>query len=540
MSYLVLARKYRPQNFSQVYAQEHITSILQNSIQMDRIAHAYLFTGTRGVGKTSMARIFAKSLNCLTNGPTITPCETCENCISITQGNSADVIEIDGASNTGVDDIRDLQRELMYVTSNALYKIYIIDEVHMLSKSAFNALLKTLEEPPKNVIFIFATTEPHKVLPTIISRCQRFDCKRIPIPAIISQLQVICEKEKIEIEEEALYLVAKKADGSMRDALSLMDQVFAYGSSHIKLDEVLSIFGVIHYDVYNDLVRFIAEKDTKQMISSLHKVLETGSDLQEFLNGFLDYLRYLMLLKLGIEVQEITEAQQNIMIKIVSSFSENDILYIMSLLIQTKTDIKNSVNPLLVAEMSMIRLTKLAEMQSVQTLLETIKKQPASMLDNPAMHLKRAERKLHINATKEIKNVVKSIEKEQPKIDKLSTQIVTDNFDFIIEKVKQSKPIISNYLNLCTISQVSDFRILFASESTIQVTRLKSEKDFLTELISNHFGIKIKIDFELDTKNSKQPLRNPTLEDIQKESPKLAEFIRIIDATAEIKSDSMY
>jgi len=198
MSYLVLARKYRPQTFEEVYSQDHITRILKNSILQDRIGQAYLFTGTRGVGKTSMARIFAKSLNCLSEDkPTVKPCNKCSNCIDITNSASPDVVEIDGASNTGVDDIRELQKELMYAPTNSRYKIFIIDEVHMLSKSAFNALLKTLEEPPRNVIFIFATTEPQKILPTIISRCQRFDFKRIPIPDIKKRLSEIAELENI-------------------------------------------------------------------------------------------------------------------------------------------------------------------------------------------------------------------------------------------------------------------------------------------------------------------------------------------------------
>ncbi len=209
MSYIVLARKYRPQTFADVYAQDHVTKILINALEQDRIAHAYLFTGPRGVGKTSMARILAKSLNCQ-EGKKGYPCNKCSTCLEITNGTSTDVVEIDGASNTGVDDIRELQRDLLYTTNSAKYKIYIIDEVHMLSKNAFNALLKTLEEPPENVIFIFATTEPHKVIPTIISRCQRFDFKRIPIDLIVKNLRSICQHENLKYEEEALFQIAKK------------------------------------------------------------------------------------------------------------------------------------------------------------------------------------------------------------------------------------------------------------------------------------------------------------------------------------------
>jgi DNA polymerase-3 subunit gamma/tau len=540
MSYLVLARKYRPQNFTQVYAQEHITNILKNSIQSNRIAQAYLFTGTRGVGKTSMARILAKSLNCLTDGPTITPCDRCENCLAITQGNSPDVVEIDGASNTGVDDIRDLQRELMYVTANALYKIYIIDEVHMLSKSAFNALLKTLEEPPKNVIFIFATTEAHKVLPTIISRCQRFDFKRIPIHAIIQQLQEISVKEKIQIEEEALYIVAKKADGSMRDALSLLDQIFAYGRTDIKTEDVLTIFGIIPNDIYNDIATAILKKQAKEMLQTLHKVMETGNDFQEFINGFLDYLRYLLLLKLDIDVPEITTAQKEMMTAMAITFSENDILYIMSLLIQTKMDLKSSINPLLIAEMSFLRLTKLGEMHSIKDLIEQIKKQPAHQLDTPALHLKRTERKLHVQAVREMDNIVKSVENEKPKLEKLTDSVVNEDYPQILDKIKQANSNIANYLKMCTISQIYDKKIIFVTQSSTQFNRLKDESAFIADVFSNHYHVAIKIEFKLEETEQKAIIKNPTLEDIRKESPQLAEFIETIDPKAEIISESLF
>ncbi|HOE91468.1 MAG TPA: DNA polymerase III subunit gamma/tau, partial [Candidatus Cloacimonadota bacterium] len=293
MSYIVLARKYRPQNFTEVYAQDHIVQIIKNAIESERIGQAYLFTGSRGVGKTSLARIFAKSLNCI-HGPTISPCGICTNCVEITQGNSADVIEIDGASNTSVDDIRDLQKELMYSTNNSKFKIFIIDEVHMLSKNAFNALLKTLEEPPKNVLFIFATTEPHKILPTIISRCQRFDFKRIPVEAIVARLKEICKIEQISIDEEALFVIAKKADGGMRDALSLMDQVISYGNKHTTSENVRTIFGMVDNDIFHNMMKAIANHNPAEMIKLLAIVTDKGLDINEFINSYLDYLRNML------------------------------------------------------------------------------------------------------------------------------------------------------------------------------------------------------------------------------------------------------
>ena len=539
MSYLVLARKYRPQTFDEVYAQDHITSILKNSITMDRIAQAFLFTGTRGVGKTSMARIFAKSLNCLKNGPTPIPCNDCENCISITKGSSQDVVEIDGASNTGVDDIRDLQRELMYATSNAKYKIYIIDEVHMLSKSAFNALLKTLEEPPPNVIFMFATTEPHKVLPTIISRCQRFDFKRIPIPDIISQLKEICVKEKINIEDEALFLIARKADGSMRDALSLMDQVFAYGNVNIKLADVLSIFGIIHHEVYQKMIEAILKRQTSTMISLLHQTLETGTDIQEFINGMLDYFRYLLLLQLNLKISEITPSQQEIMKKTSEQFTDHEILYLMSMLIQTKTDIRNSSNPLLIAEMSFIKLTKLAEMKSIEELIKICKeKQPVSTI-NLEHHFKRSEKQVHKETIKEKRKIIQEVRSEKPKIENLTKEILNKEIDHVHTKLKKQKLIVANYFKQCKIESIQSNKIQFSIDSNTQFRRLDEEKQLISDVISNHFGLKVRVNFSLNDSPKKIAKRNPSLAEIKKESPKLAHFIETLDPDAEIITDSM-
>ena len=535
MAYLVLARKYRPQTFEEIYAQDHITKILKNTIELDRTAHAYLFTGPRGVGKTSLARIFAKSLNCLKDGPTITPCNTCENCTEITQGISADVIEIDGASNTGVEDIRDLQKELMYSPSNSKYKIYIIDEVHMLSKNAFNALLKTLEEPPENIIFIFATTEPHKVLPTIISRCQRFDFKRIPIPSIIERSRKICEIEKIEIADDALFMIAKKADGSMRDAQSLLDQVLAYGKERLTLEDVLSIFGIVHTDVYNNIMHAISNKDATAIIQLLHDVLDKGNDIQELLNGILDYIRNILLLKVGIEIPVMSEAILKQMQDVGSKFSENELLYLMTLLVKTKTDIKNSNNPILVAEMSFVKLSKLSELQSLEEILNSIDDNESRTVrptqEKRVAPVIKKDTSQPITSTEDVKSILeKEIEEEKPKIDKLTKEIVEADMEILLKKVIKEKQFVGNYLKNCILSNVSNNLVQYNVASQMPFNMLDQNKVEISEIYSNHFNLKIRVEFLLQKEQKEQVINNPTMDDVKRESPALADFIEKTDS----------
>ena len=372
MNYIVLARKYRPQSFSEVYAQDHVTEILQNSIEANRIAHAFLFTGPRGVGKTSMARIMAKSLNCV-NGPTAHPCNVCGNCVDITAGVSSDVIEIDGASNTSVDDVRDLQKELVYAPTQSKYKIYIIDEVHMLSKSAFNALLKTLEEPPDNVVFIFATTEAQKVLPTIVSRCQRHDFKRIPVEAIVRRLREICKLENIKIDAESLHLIARKADGGMRDALSLMDQVLSYCLNDVSVSKVREIFGVVPTLVFSEMFKLTKARDSATLINRLHEVLEAGMDAGELLVNMIEFIRVALLRKVGVAPSDITSEEYHIYDEVAELFEQDDLLYLISTLIQARNEIRSSSNPQLLLEVLMLRLCKIEEMSQVSELIKLLK-----------------------------------------------------------------------------------------------------------------------------------------------------------------------
>jgi len=293
MSYLVLARKWRPMIFDDVVGQEHITETLKKAIEKNRVAHAYIFTGTRGVGKTTTARIMARALNC-EKGPTANPCGVCESCKSITGGTSFDVLEIDGASNNSVQDIRELRENVGYSTMTGKYRIFVIDEVHMLTKPAFNALLKTLEEPPKNVVFIFATTEPHKIPETIQSRCQRYDYRRISTEQILGRLEFILKAEKITYERGALLLVARKADGSMRDGLSLLDQVLSFCQESIDEKEVRSVLGLVNTETYQTIVDAVIGRSAGPVLEVIEDILYRGFDLSEFLQGLEEYLRDLL------------------------------------------------------------------------------------------------------------------------------------------------------------------------------------------------------------------------------------------------------
>ena len=296
MSYEVFARKYRPQTFDDLVGQTHVSRTLKNAVAQNRLAHAYLFVGPRGIGKTSTARILAKALNCV-NGPTVTPCGVCDNCREIAAGNSLDVIEIDGASNNSVEDVRQLRDNVRYAPAKGRYKIYLIDEVHMLSPAAFNALLKTLEEPPAHVKFIFATTEPQKVLPTILSRCQRFDLHRIPANLIAQHLQFIAGKEKITLEPAAAHAIARGAEGGLRDAESMLDQLVAFCGETIAEADVLNVFGFTSEQTVADLTGHVLSSETAGALELLYQQCESGKDMMRLMSDLIAYLRDLLVFK---------------------------------------------------------------------------------------------------------------------------------------------------------------------------------------------------------------------------------------------------
>jgi DNA polymerase-3 subunit gamma/tau len=376
MSYVVFARKWRPLTFEDVIGQEHITETLKKAIEKGRVAHAYIFTGTRGVGKTTTARILARALNC-EKGPTPAPCGVCEACKNIISGSSFDVMEIDGASNNSVEDIREIRDNINYSSMGGSYRIYVIDEVHMLSKSAFNALLKTLEEPPPKVIFIFATTEPQKIPATIQSRCQRYDFRRISTDQIVRQLARICAEERISFDQPALTLVGRKADGSMRDALSLLDQVYSYCQEHIGEKEVRSVLGLVDAEVYDSILDAIKAKNPEPALHAIHDALLRGFDLQEFIVGFEEYLRTLLF-------STIPQALDNPRIDLsteavhtwkerASGLSERTLLRMAEIIRKTEQDLKWSAFPRFTVEIALLKLVYMDSTVSVEQLLETFK-----------------------------------------------------------------------------------------------------------------------------------------------------------------------
>ena len=367
LAYEVTARKWRPQEFDGVIGQEHVTTTLKNAIQAGQIAHAYLFAGPRGVGKTTTARILAKALNCV-DGPTVTPCNACTFCQEISEGRSVDVLEIDGASNNRVEQVRThLLESVKYTPSQGKHKIYIIDEVHMLTKEAFNALLKTLEEPPAHVYFIFATTDPRKVIPTVLSRCQRFDFRRISGPTIVDHLAMISEKSGYDVQREALALIARRVDGSMRDAESLLDQVVAFGGTALTAREAAEVLGIVDQDVYFELLDIVAEQDVSNGLGLVDRIFGQGHDLEEIVLGILEHLRNLLVVKAAPEAEVLIGDAALALDRYreqAGRFETEDLLRLSQLATQMEQSVKTSALPRVQLETGVVRMVRMA--RSVQ------------------------------------------------------------------------------------------------------------------------------------------------------------------------------
>ncbi len=428
MSYLVFARKWRPQTFSDVIAQEHVTKTLCNAIDTQRIGHAYLFTGPRGVGKTTTARILAKALNC-ENGPTPDPCMVCDACLRITSGGHLDVLEIDGASNRGIDEIRDLREKARYAAAEGGYKIYIIDEVHMLTREAFNALLKILEEPPDKVIFIFATTEPRKVPATILSRCQRFDFRRIPSSVMGKYISDEAGKEDISIDSDALSLVCRASGGSMRDALSIMDQLVSFSGKNITGDSVSSLLGLVEADLLADICESVLRSKGVRALDLVEDALVRGYSIEELIDALVGFLRHLLLAASGAEkgIKDLSDGELALVQQTVANVSDVHVLNVLRLISGASDQIRLGNSPRISLEAALMTASKMGiafgfeELPAVteKVAVVAVKAELVSktvkpvIIENKQEELKKEEEQAEVSPSPKVKATSKVIEKKE-------------------------------------------------------------------------------------------------------------------------------
>ena len=496
MSYLVLARKYRPQTFEEVVGQAHVTRTIQNALQSNRVAHALIFAGPRGVGKTSVARILAKALNC-EKGPTVTPCNHCDACREITEGITVDVFEIDGASNRGIDEIRELRESIKYMPSYSRNKIYIIDEVHMLTREAFNALLKTLEEPPEHVIFIFATTELHKVPITIQSRCQIYHFKRINSHDMVGQLKKICHATGIQVSEEVLWIIAREAEGGMRDALSLLDQVIAYSDGPITDEQVLDVLGVVDRKTISDMATAILNKDVVYALELLDDLYSHGHDIKRLYGLLMEHFRNLLLVKLNKDPARLVDLPQHELETIkkeVQSFSLETINQLFQTLFKEEQAVRLAPQPKLAVEMALISLAQLNPIVSVETIIEKL-----DMLQKTAGDIAEGA---------EAANMVRGSAKKDLPVSTMCTSNPSYSHDnkmpgrdlqniwkALLNIFEEKYPSLAPCLENCVLQCIEEDRLTIAiNGNSFHANRVQEKKDVIQSVCSDFFKQKISVE----------------------------------------------
>ena len=397
MSYRVLARKHRPQTFQEVVEQAHVTQTLKNAIETNRVAHAILFSGPRGTGKTTVARILAKAMNC-EGGPRSEPCGECVSCREITGGNAADVFEIDGASNNGVEQIRELRENVRYMPSHSPHKIYIVDEVHMLSMAAFNALLKTLEEPPRHVLFLFATTEPQKIPVTILSRCQRHDLRRVSMDGIIGHLKRICEQENFEVPEKTLILVAREAGGSIRDSLSLLDQIFGFSDKKVDHDQVLHILGIIDRTLLFELADALFDHDLNAVLDIISRIHDRGTDMRKLHGEFTEHIRNLMVMKMGPGGRKLVDLpahEHEALTRQAQNVTSPHLSLLFDILMKDEAVIRYSAYSKMAMEMTFVRMFHATPVLPMDTLIQKLDQLASKMPEIPAAQPGETQKRIH-------------------------------------------------------------------------------------------------------------------------------------------------
>jgi DNA polymerase-3 subunit gamma/tau len=502
MSYLVLARKWRPKTFDDVIGQEYITQTLKNAVSKEKIAHALIFSGPRGVGKTSTARILAKALNC-EKGPTPEPCSVCTFCREISEGKSLDVIEIDAASHTGVSDIREIIENIKYLPSSGKTKIYIIDEAHMLSQSAFNALLKTLEEPPPHILFILATTEVHKIPPTILSRCQRYDFKKVSTEKIKQRLELVTSTEGIEIPDGTLYLLAQEADGSLRDALSLLDQLVATFGTEIKHEEAAQILGVLDRSLIKSTLQAIFNKDPKNCIEILNKASEKGVSPKRFSEDLLKMLRNTLIIKAcGKEtVSDLSSEEKNELERISKNQSVEALEMLFSLMLQGVEDVQKSFYPAMALEVTLIKLSLLHTIVPLDDILGKIEALYRKIRSgNPSSQLVDESQEKQI--LKSINNPISEsgLDYTHTKSEKSVPSLTDSSMEEFIKFVKSKKPITGTHLEhankISSDSSTLKIEFSYASIHSDHLLRQDAQEN-LKKLSKGFFGQDLRVKVEI-------------------------------------------
>lgn len=503
MAYQALARKYRPQSFDQIRGQDLFVQALKNAIELQRIHHAYLFCGARGVGKTSMARIWAKSLNC-EKGPTITPCQKCANCIEITQSRSLDVLEIDGASHTGVDDVRKLREEARYLPNKSKYKIYIIDEVHMLSQSAFNALLKILEEPPSHLLFIFATTEPHKIPLTILSRCLRFDFHRLHIKSLVDHFKNLLQAEKINLSDEALHLVAQASAGSVRDGLSILDQVLSLGNE-LTEQKIRDVLGLANKNLLMKVIDLLVIKNADELLTQIDQAYHQGLDLKIFTEEVLKLVHYLILIKQAdAKLSELTPGDYEALEQLAPKADLNHLLMQFDILHKGAREIGQSDFPLIVAHVLFIKATLVAQLVPLTQLIES---QPTSSStpqknNHPQtqapLRTSDIQKKSFINSSQpQIKSANLPKNLEMAPSPNNSTSFKQNWFD-LVEKFKAKKPQLAHILAQAQFLDWQDGRVFlcFREDQKLIKEMFLERSEQIDEVMTKDFGLELQLELK--------------------------------------------
>ncbi|MEG0844521.1 MAG: DNA polymerase III subunit gamma/tau [Romboutsia sp.] len=509
-----LYRVYRPRTFEDVVSQEHIVKTLRNQIKNNNIGHAYLFSGTRGTGKTSTAKIFARAVNCL-NSINEEPCNECEICLDTLNDNIMDVVEIDAASNNSVDDIRELRESVKYTPSKAKYKVYIIDEVHMLSQGAFNALLKTLEEPPSYVIFILATTEPHKIPATILSRCQRFDFKRVSSKDITSRMAYICEKEDIKVEEKALSLIARNSQGALRDALSILDQCMSFGNDKIEYNDVIELLGTVNIDELFELSKAIINEDTKKSLQILNEFIIWGKDIRNLINDLIDHFRNIMVCKVSKDLDEIIslpEENINELREQSNTININDLIRVLNILSEAQDGMKSSSNTRILAEVTMMKIAQPMFDDSKEALMKRIENLE-KIIETGNIKVVSVNEVSNRNTNNEddSEGIIDSIEDvEYENVKSEDVKLVEGSWKNIIQKIKEDrKPNIYALLKEVDSFNVNDniLYIIFNDNFSFARSRLSSKETIeyvekiIREVLNRSFNLQILLKSEVKNIN---------------------------------------